>query len=810
MAGVGASSALTAAGVTAALAEHVALVRVAETATVSLAGVGVAGLLGVAAVRGMGKFARPPIETSMGDLFEGVGIDAEGFVEDKDGGLWAVVGFEGVDFGSVSTGTVQTLHLMRHKMWRSLIELDLIVVQPSRRDAVEVKMEAEYGQPYRQWLADCWAVGFGQVFGNRHYIMLGSSGRKARERLRAGVREVVEGMGDYGARQLTNTGERSELLSYFASMMNGRPMELAPAVDHLGDRLANGEVRFNLRTGRVVFTAGGRRYIGACVGVKEWGAEDGAALVNGLLMLPGHVEVVTVARPLKRKITAQNARREKRIQNPLFLARAVEQDYDDAVELVGAGDDDFCEVQVLVFVYADDEEDLDDLLSMVRRTVKQAGHEPGHDVGTIRYLWRMRLPGAQTNVRGRRLKCGDLANLLWWESEPQGFDRTPWGDGPLQCYRTRTGSVYMAGVHARVDIAEPPANTITIAPIGSGKTVLWCHLALGALKYRDARVYFCDSGEGARVFIEALGGRYVHVGDEADVQFNPLHFLDTRSDRQFAAQFLRQLAGNDSDDAIQESETAVEKFSRLRRKSDRRLSKVFKTGFDNNGALKDGLKTWATGEGLGRLFNGETDTLDIEGGSDLVGFAFDRIIDDPKASAALVNYIMWRIRRAAESTVLPHMIVVDEAPRLTEDAVLATHIKRLIREQRKKKGSVNLIYQDVGGLMGSLCGPAALDNAQTLFVFPNPNASYEDFKVLGFSEEQTEILRGRSAVTAHLRRWCWVKRGAENVIIDTDLSGLGKGLALYRGGTEPVRVMHEMQVKYGAEGWVAGYLEELG
>jgi type IV secretion system protein VirB4 len=78
---------------------------------------------------------------------------------------------------------------------------------------------------------------------------------------------------------------------------------------------------------------------------------------------------------------------------------------------------------------------------------------------------------------------------------------------------------------------------------------------------------------------------------------------------------------------------------------------------------------------------------------------------------------------------------------------------------------------------------------------------------LRLTEEQWAFIKGTSNLARHLKRGVLVKRGHEAVYLEADLSELGPLLKLYRSGTEPLRIVQELQRQWGMERWVGHYLD---
>ena len=179
---------------------------------------------------------------------------------------------------------------------------------------------------------------------------------------------------------------------------------------------------------------------------------------------------------------------------------------------------------------------------------------------------------------------------------------------------------------------------------------------------------------------------------------------------------------------------------------------------------------------------------------------------DPRAAAALVSYVMFRVRSVCARDARPHLVFIDETAPMLEDDIFRKNVEVLFREHRKLRGSINVVFQDVGALLKSGIAETVFNNCPTQFIFQNPNAREEDYAALELTPAQWEYVKGTSRLARNLRRSVLVKRGREAVILDIDMSALGPYLKVYRSGAEPVKLMRELQQKWGADKWLAEYL----
>ncbi|WP_372395333.1 hypothetical protein ABMY26_07425 (plasmid) [Azospirillum sp. HJ39] len=761
---------------------------------------GVGGAVAVGALAAAKRLPRAPIEKRTADLFEGVRIEGElgDLLVAKDGTRIRVLRLAGVDYGSVTPEGVAQLERQRHDMWRDLAALGCHVTAYSRRESVGASNEADYAEPILQHIHDLWSASFSRVYVNEHYLILQVSGAHAPKVMVEATRRVVEGLDAWGPRVLCNDEPRSELLSFWASVLNGRPCEVAQASDNLGERLAAMRVGFNSAAGRVLFREDGRQFMAAAVSVKEWGIEDGPGMLRSIMQIPGRVEVLSHVVGFAQD-TLVGALDLDRKQVALFYkSGAAGQDFATAIEKVASDEDSFLKYQLTVFVYGETEDELEYLLGVVRSIVKSCGHEAATEAGAIEYLWRSRLPAVRLFSRPRRLSAENLAGLMTWEAEPTGMASCDWGPGAIRLFRTRTGGPYALQLHTATE-GPVAAHSLTVGGTGAGKTALWLHLAGGALRHERVSAYLFDSGQGCRVFCEAVSpGSYIHLG-RREAGLNPLqHFKDKR-DADFLNQWLRMLAADDSAEADMEANAALRMIRDV--PAARRILRQSMDCFPHQGRLRSGLERWAAEDGVGALFNAERDTLDLTERR-LFGFAMDDLFEVEAATAAAVGYIMHRIRQVAREGNRPHLVFIDEAPRLLSNPVFAAEAKKLLLEQRKARGSVNLAFQTVKSVFDTGIGHVIIESCPTFFLFPNESASWEDYKHLNLTEGQFRAIRRESRLTKHLRRWVMVKKGQETVILDTDLSCLGGALRVYRGGPDESLLMQQLQRQYGVERWV--------
>jgi type IV secretion system protein VirB4 len=474
------------------------------------------------------------------------------------------------------------------------------------------------------------------------------------------------------------------------------------------------------------------------------------------------------------------------------------------LELIGGDQDGLIEHQMTVFAHGETIAELEQVEQAVRRVFADLQCKAVPEVAAAEWMWRARLPGFDAPVRPRELLAQNIAGMTPFADEARGDLRSDWGEGPIRLFKTASGSAYAFQFHVS-DAAEALGHTVAFAPSSGGKTTLFSHLIGGALRHRNLAAYAFDRFNGMEVFTHAVGGLHIDLADATRLKLNPLQCKDNRENREFLRRWLQQVAGVDDDHSEMAAKRAVDAAFKARAK-DRSLNSIYDSAFDTGSALRAGMARWIGDSGGAVWFNGATDGLDLEGAR-LVTFEMSLAMQDPRVGAALVSYLMHRIRSVCRAEARPHLVFIDETAPMLQDEIFKKSVQVLFREHRKLRGSINVVFQDVGALRASGIAETVFNNCPTKFIFPNPDARAEDYAVLELTPAQWAYVKGTSRLARSLKRSVLVKRGQESVILDVDLDPLGPWLKVYRSGSEPQGIMRELRAKYGVDRWLDYYLD---
>ncbi len=847
----------------------------------------VGGAVGAALVEPIRKVViKPPRESHLSDLLQFESVLEDGVtLLGKDGSLTQTLYLAGQDI-SAKTMDEMKAQLKKRQVWLDrMAEEGLSFKIITTREDRSYNLEADYENPKLQAIHDKWMGQFKRSYVNHHYVVLSYTPKRsgslslpdlykrakaigktntvedkkqAAEKTEASntlphpglsqlnemVNLTLETLHDFGPRVLSNGNSNtpksvSPLLTFWGSWLNRRHHPMAPADDHLSERMTSSEVHFDSKSGEIVYHDGSDTTYEAVISLKSWGEESPPHILREVLSLSGCITIVHMGQGHKRIASKAALEHRLRQSQMVFGSQKTRDEFNAAMELVQSGESSYYTYQLCLFVRGKTQAEVKYLLGEIKRIFSSYGISPVIETSAAEWLWRCQFPGYKTMVRATHPLSHNLAYLIPFESDAEGLSKCDWGEGALRLFKTPTGHAYSLQLHC-TEAHEAKANSVVIAPIGSGKTTLFEHLIGGALRHKNMRAYIFDRHNGTRIFTEAVGGTYIDLGAQssdskdlprgqisapgigvcppssASVPLNPFVCDNTLSNRVFLSQFLCMLAGCGDEDR-KSFEIAMRAVNMIMTVPPTRctLHDMWEALFDTGSDIKEGLKKWIYPSPLGHWFNGKHpktgeayDALDLTG-SRLVSFEMTDVQRNPACAAAMTTYIMHRIRTLVRENASPHMIFIDETAPMLEDPVFRGYVKTMFREHRKLRGSINVCFQNAHSLEESGLRDVILEQCSTFFLFPNPAAKREDYAIFDLTDAQWSYIKGISQVGRRLKHSVLVKRQDEAVILDVDLSGLGPLLKLYRSGSEPVLLLKELQEKWGMENWVEHYLTDL-
>lgn len=756
-------------------------------------------------------------------------------LQSKNGMLSRLIKIKGSNTDNLTTDEIHHLFLKRKKWLDELAQMNVVIKVLTTREEISRTLEGTYDTDILQSVHDKWMEQFDRTFLNYHYIVLCVApqlsspfdklkdniyGRKTETTsfhehiLREALALTLEALHDLEPKIIENNGYLSPLLNFWTQMIHCRSAPLKPLTSHLSDQMVSCQIGFDTQKGRIHWEDDqGKRY-GAIISLNKWDKDSSPQLMKELSSLRGQFIIFQLLKGFskpKALLYLMDQKKQRNLLEDLFPNDQVRQEFEAAIELITSDQASLYGYQCSLILISNTEQELVSLVEEARRIFKSYGVLPIQETTTIEYVWRSLFPGNESFLRQTHPLSHNVSHLLTFDHEPKGYARCDWGEGPLRLFKTSSGSSYALQVHASEE-KEALANSIVIAPAGSGKTTFFQHLIGGALRHQKLRAYIFDRFNGTHIFTQSMGGNYIDFSNQETAFLNPFYCEDTPQERAFLPQLLCMMAGAQDEESIEHAQRAIKILFKVP-KEQRLFTHLIDDLFPAQSLIKRRLLPWGEGGALGEWFNGSRqindkreayDALDLTSHR-LVAFEMTAIQANPQITNTLTQYIIHRIRRVIREEALPHFIFIDETAPLIQDNYFKSSVGVFFKEHRKLRGSINVCFQNVKDLKESGISSVILDQCPTRFLFPNPSAKREDYVDFDLTDSEWAYVKGESKLSRSLKHSVLVKRFNESVILDCDLSSLGPQLKLYRSGSEAVKLVKHLQQQWSHQ-WVEQYL----
>jgi len=756
-------------------------------------------------------------------------------LQSKNGMLSRLIKIKGTNTDSLTPDEIHHLFLKRKKWLDELAQMNVLVKVLTTREEITRTLEGAYDTQVLQSVHDQWMKQFDRTFLNEHYISLivapqiPSSLDKLKDKiygrktntisfhdhiLREATALTLEALHDLEPRIVDNEGTISPLLSFWTQLIHGKSAPLKPLNSHLSDQMVSCQVGFDMQKGHIEWEDQTGKRFGAIISLNKWDKDSSPQLMKELNSLKGQFIICQLLKgssKAKALLYLMDQKKQRNLLGDLFPNDQVMQEFDAAIELVTSDQASLYAYQCSIILISNNQEELTSLIEEARRIFKSYGVLPIQETIALEYVWRSQFPGSESFVRQTHPLSHNVSHLLTFDYEPKGLARCDWGEGPIRLFKTSSGSSYALQLHS-LEEKEALANSIVIAPAGSGKTTFFQHLIGGALRHQNLRAYIFDRFNGTRIFTQSMGGNYIDFSKQETSLLNPFYCDDTPQERAFLPQLLCMMAGIDDEESQEQAQRAIQILFKVP-KEKRLLKYLLDDLLPAQSLLKRRLLPWVEGGALGQWFNGSQelngkleayDALDLTSHR-FVAFEMTDVQANPQVANTVTQYIIHRIRRVIREEALPHFIFIDETAPLIQDNYFKSSVGVFFKEHRKLRGSINVCFQNIKDLKESGISSVILDQCPTRFLFPNPSAKREDYADFDLTDSEWAYIKGESKLSRKLKHSVLVKRFNESVILDCDLTSLGPYLKLYRSGSEAVKLVKHLQHQWSHQ-WIEQYL----
>lgn len=723
-------------------------------------------------------------------------------LEDEDGGLTRVIELEGADVGSISSDDRRQLLEDRQRLLERLGELGVepTVISPRRVEPLVPIVQHE--QPILRGIDEAWEAQWSESLCNRHYLILSVKNSRAVPILNDAVNEARKQLIEFFPRVLGEVShERSDLLTFYARLLNpGTNVVIGSFRDDIKRRLIGSDVFFPEGTGLIEFRRGQKKVFIQGVGIDTWGDGNDDSMVDELLSVDSELTVVHHLKPYSKAASESKVLVRKQQQWDARIRPGVMAQYEDALELVGAGSEfrqQLCDHQMTVFVQAEDLDTLASKVRLVEDRLKKYGVMSVIEGDEVAAGWFSMFPGRRHLYRSKLLFCANVAACATFNGVHPGWDRSAFGEGPLIRLRPVSGS---GAVNFQIH-EEPPSKLghyVMVARTGAGKTVFISFMTLGALRHKKVRVFSFDRREGMYIFTKAAGGAYLSLSGDDDgltqrCQINPLQLELTVENKKFLRKWLKMLGKGEGpmvDDAISMMLRSLETLPM----ADRQLKKVYPTHFQGVGDFGENLRKWVEGSEYATIFNGEVDTLSQSVHAfRMATFDTKGITDDEEVAAPLLMYAMHVIETESVKAGAPFLFNIDEASAALRNKLFREMFMERLEEWRKLDGVVGVAFQRYERLEELQIEEALKDQTATQIFFRSKKANKAKLAEWGCTDREIGFITFGNMREAALRRSILIKQMNLSQAASIDLRPLGDWFKLLNSDARAVRMFKKFE-----------------
>lgn len=529
----------------------------------------------------------------------------------------------------------------------------------------------------------------------------------------------------------------------------------------------------------------------AMFGFKEYPARTRPGMLSDLLLLPCEF-VLTQSYSFMAKATAKAimSRKQNQMVNVNDPAATQITDLKTGLDDLESNRIAFGTHHISLLVYGSDTREIAENLSKARGALTNGGSVVVREDLALEAAFWAQMPGNSKFIpRDGAISSKNFAALSPFYSYPQGNrDGNLWGSA-VALLKTSSLTPFWFNFHS-----DDLASTLVFGKSGSGKTV-FLNFMLAQLQKHDPQMVFFDKDRGAEIFVRASGGQYFTLRDGQPTGLSPLKGLDlTPQNKVFLARWIALLAGNNrpmSMKDIGDIDQALDGLATLSQEH-RSLGSLiaFMDNTDPEG-VAERLKRWVWGRPLGWVFDNPTDNILDD--QKFVGYDMTDFLKNEEIRKPLMSYLFHRVEKLIDGRRI--VISIDEFWMALEDEGFQRFCKDRLKTIRKQNGMVILATQSLGDVLASPIMATLIEQTASQVFFANPKAQHSDY-VDGFKLTEREFeLISRELVPGG-RRFL-LKPGANSVVAELDLGGLGDEIAVLSGTTANVELLDTIRAELG-------------
>lgn len=458
----------------------------------------------------------------------------------------------------------------------------------------------------------------------------------------------------------------------------------------------------------------------------------------------------------------------------------------------------------VIVVMAEERSKVEESARFVEKAINDLGFSARVETINTLEAYLGSLPGhGVENIRRPLINTMNLADLLpsstlWTGSNIAPCPFYPSDSPPLMHCLTAGNSPFRLNLHVG-DVG----HTMMFGPTGAGKSTHLCLIAAQLRRYPNMSIFAFDKGNSMYALVKAAKGKHFSVGGENDdLNFCPLQFLDTKSDRAWAMEWIDTIL------ALNGVNTSPTQRNEIGNCIINMSNTGSKTMTDFVSSLQDEEMSEAllayTIEGLmGHLVDAEHDGLSM---SNFNVFEIEELMGlGEKYTLPVLLYLFQRIEKSLNGQ--PAAIILDEAWLMLGHDVFKHKIREWLKVLRKANCVVIMATQSLSDASNSGILDVITESTASKIFLPNPNANEKEtaeiYTRMGLNHRQIEIL----SKAKQKRQYYYMSESGRRLY---DLA-LGSLTLAFVGASdkETIALIKELEIKHG-DYWVDEYLKTKG
>lgn len=711
---------------------------------------------------------------------------------------------------------------------------DIRFISFKERHKIDPNVKQE--NPVLGKITNDWNSSFTNIYKTRHYAVITvkeSNDDTASNLLHTIEEQVVRTLSSYKCRVLSENPGSPENgpMAMLANLISpiSKPTPLGKNIldkNDFSQLLTADRIDFSEDLdGILKFSNGRETKYASIIGIRDCGEKTSENAMKDILSLDAELIVYQSIKPLNSQIQKVELTREALSAPLMTLSPSASYEFQDVIHLIDGMDADnratHHHYALNIIVYGETIEEIHDIESEIISIIAPTGATCIRELIAAQATWFSLFPADTLWPRRFRFLSSNISTNLALQKTTPGRSNSDWSKKPITYFRNiATGEAYQFNFHSEEGKQTVP-HCVSIGPTGTGKTTFVTFLASQALAIPDLSVYLFDRLNGCEVFTRCAGGQYLTFDRESSINLNPLYLPDTGGNRAFLQSWLGILGnrqGPEDDEQISQL-ISINYYKDPNGKTFpnkiRKLESYHKAVFRPGSHLKKAFEPWVDQNQLGRYFNGDEDTLDLTK-SRLIGLDMTVILDDPRLSVPMVDYIVHRIRmnsgydtsaNNANSVSRPSLIFIDE----TEPMLSNTHFKDRIlkvglQEGRKMRQAFILAFQRPEAIKNTGISELVRGQCQTAFFYRNPSAKPEDYSDWGLNDTELSFVLGEAYKDHKYAVLVKNYKMGESVILDVNLAALGNYMRVFSSGRPQVIEMNKAINKYGPNKFIEPFI----